>query len=89
MRACAARPAIFGAIFEHDVQHMSDPLRSLRFRWIIQGDWKLIVPHSGREPEARPELYNITGDPNEKLDLADREPDRRATLAAELDAWWK
>ncbi len=32
-------------------------------RWVIDEEWKLIVPHSGREPKAKPELYKIVEDP--------------------------
>jgi arylsulfatase A-like enzyme len=82
------RDAIFGEIFEHDVQHMTDPVASLRFRWIISGDWKLIVPHPGREPEASIELFHITDDPHEERNLAGERPEVVARLQRQLDAWW-
>ena len=29
-----------------------DPSSSLRFRWVVAGDWKLIVPDRRNEPAA-------------------------------------
>ncbi len=87
--AVASREAIFGEIFEHDAQHASDPLASLRFRWIISGRWKLIAPYAAREPDAPIELFDLTTDPHELQNLADRNPDLVAELTKKLDAWWR
>lgn len=87
-KAVAGRKAIFGEIFEHDIQHMTDPVASLRYRWVIDGEWKLIVPHAGREPKAKPELFHITADPFEEQNLAEAQPDRVRELTAEIDRWW-
>ncbi|MEZ5940913.1 MAG: sulfatase [Planctomycetaceae bacterium] len=86
--AVEKRKAIFGEILEHDIQHMTDPVASLRFRWVIDGEWKLIVPHAGREPNAEVELFHITEDPFEKHNLAATEAARVKALTAEIDAWW-
>ncbi|QDU37460.1 Arylsulfatase precursor [Maioricimonas rarisocia] len=86
--AVADRDAIFGEIFEHDIQHMTDPAASLRFRWVIEGDWKLIVPHEGREPNAPIELYNLDEDPHETENEAAEYPELVAKLRERLDAWW-
>lgn len=81
----AARDATFGEIFAHDVADIDDPSRSLLFRWIVQGDWKLIVPTKvGRAPE----LYEITADPAESANLAAENPPRVRALRRRLDAWW-
>ncbi|MBX3440046.1 MAG: sulfatase-like hydrolase/transferase, partial [Planctomycetaceae bacterium] len=87
--AVSKRQAIYGEIFEHDIQHMTDPVPSLRFRWIIEGQWKLIVPHSGREPSAAVELYRITQDDTEERNAARDYPEVVADLTSKLDAWWK
>ena len=87
--AVAARPALFGELFEHDVLDMDDPKESLQFRWIIRGDWKLIVPNPIRKPKSTKELFHLAADPHERVNLADREPDRVAKLATDLDRWWK
>lgn len=87
-KAVTARDAIFGEILEHDIQHMTDPVASLRFRWIIEGDWKLIVPHAGREPDAPTELYNLAQDPHEEKNVAEEHPELVERLEARIDDWW-
>ncbi|WP_013629205.1 sulfatase family protein [Rubinisphaera brasiliensis] len=87
-KAVAAREAIYGEIFEHDIQHMTDPEPSLRFRWMIDGYWKLIVPHPAREPEAKVELFNLQNDPWEEKNLADKHPERVKQLTRMLNDWW-
>ncbi len=84
----AARNAIFGEILEHDIQHMTDPVASLRFRWVIEGKWKLIVPHAGRVPDAAVELFDILADPWEAHEVSAAHPDVVKQLRAQLDAWW-
>ncbi|MEW4527441.1 sulfatase [Maioricimonas sp. JC845] len=84
----AERKAIFGEIFEHDIQHMTDPAASLRFRWVIEGDWKLIVPHREREPDAPVELFNLAEDPHETKNLAAEHPELVKELTEKLNAWW-
>ncbi len=86
--AVAKRQAIYGEIFEHDIVDMTDPVASLRFRWIIDGQWKLIVPHPGREPNAKTELFRITQDYDEERDAAGDYPEVVEELTAKLDAWW-
>lgn len=82
----APRNTIFGEIFAHDVADVDEPGKSLQHRWIIDGTWKLIVP---AKEGARPELYDLGNDPEERQDLATREPDRVRTLLARLDRWWQ
>ncbi len=86
--AVESRTAIFGEIFEHDIQHMTDPVASLRFRWIIDGEWKLIVPHAGREPDAKPELYRIAQDEFEEREASQDYPEVVERLTAKLNDWW-
>ena len=86
--AVANRDAIFGEIFEHDIQHMTDPVASLRFRWVIKGEWKLILPHAGREPRAVTELFHITTDPHEQQNLATKRPQLVGQLTKRINDWW-
>jgi len=86
--AVASREAIFGEILEHDIQHMTDPEPSLRFRWVIDGYWKLILPHDAREPNAEIELYNLQNDPWEETNLAEKHPKRVQQLTEKLNNWW-
>ncbi|WP_459557213.1 sulfatase family protein [Lacunimicrobium album] len=86
--AVASRNAIYGEILEHDIVDMNNPAASLRFRWIIDGDWKLIVPVKSREPKAQIELFNIQSDPTELKNLAAQNSQRVQQLQQKLDAWW-
>ena len=85
----AARKHVFGEILEHDVYDIARPAASLRYRWVNDGQWKLILPHAERVPDGPVELYHITEDPDELKNLAASEPDRVAELRQVLDAWWK
>ncbi|TWT31515.1 sulfatase family protein [Blastopirellula retiformator] len=87
-KAVAARDAIYGEIFEHDVRAMDDPVKSLRFRWVIEGPWKLIVPYAPNEPNEKIELFNVVNDPTEETNLAAEQPELVKRLQAKLDAWW-
>jgi uncharacterized sulfatase len=87
--AVTARKAIYGEIFTHDSVNLEVPSASLRWRWIIEGDYKLIVPHAANEPDARMELYRISTDVNERKDVVLTRPAVATELAAKLDAWWK
>lgn len=87
-KAVSSRKRIFGEILEHDIQHMTDPVASLRFRWVIEGKWKLIVPHPDREPDAPVELFDILADPHEQQNLAADNAQVASDLTAKIDSWW-
>lgn len=80
-----ARDQIYGDIYAHDEVDIDVPATSLKFRWTIDGEWKLILPAAGG---AAPELYHITEDPYEKNDLAADHPDRVAELTLSINEWW-
>ena len=86
--AVARRQAIFGECFTHDAVDIDDPASSLRYRWSIAGDWKLIVPHRLNVPQGEIELYNLAADPNEEKNLARQEQSKVEVLRKQLDAWW-
>ena len=75
--AVARREAVFGEVFTHNAVDLDRPASSLRFRWVVEGDWKLIVPDPHNEPRAAVELFDLAGDPSESTNLAGREPVRR------------
>ena len=79
-----ARGPVFGATFTHDVVDIDDPSASLRHRWMVDGQWKLIVPAADQPVE----LYDVESDPFETSDGADRQPDRVRGLRRVLDEWW-
>lgn len=87
-KAVAARKTLFGECFTHNAVDLHKPAANLRWRWVIEGDWKLIVPAKQNEPDAPIELFNLAADPHEMRNLAAAEPTRVTKLRAQLDAWW-
>jgi uncharacterized sulfatase len=87
-KALAARKTIYGECFTHEASDLNDPAANLRWRWMVDGDYKLIVPDRKNEPDAVVELYQIKVDPHEEKNLAAEEPKRVEELRAKLDAWW-
>lgn len=87
--ARSGRHAIFGECFTHNANDLDEPRANLRWRWIVRGDWKLIVPNPTIEREATAELYHLSTDPNENDNLIDREPQLATSLRTELDGWWR
>jgi len=88
-QAIAARPAIFGEIFTHNAVDIHEPSSSLRYRWVVAGDWKLIVPDPGNVPDGVVELYDVVHDPQESRNLAGTEQARVKELERRLSSWWK
>lgn len=76
---------LYGEIFEHDVADIDAPAKSLLYRWVIDGDWKLILPVDGKHPE----LFAIKTDPSETKNVAAAHPEVVAALTKKLDDWWK
>jgi uncharacterized sulfatase len=88
--AVAARKTLAGECFTHNAVDLNDPAKNVRHRWIIDGNWKLIVPHvaADKDGPGKPELYDLAADPHEKMNrIADR-PDVAAALRKKLDRWW-
>jgi len=86
--AVVSRRAIFGEIFTHNAVDIHRPSTSLRYRWTVAGDWKLILPDHRNEPDATVELYNLAADPDESKNLAEQDPSKVAELTRLVDAWW-
>ena len=87
-QALVARKSMVGEIFTHNSMDLEKPAASLRWRWIIDGDYKFILPDGHNEPDAKPELYKIVTDPDEKADLASSERAVVEALTKKLNAWW-
>jgi len=85
----ASRPALFGEIFEHTAVDIAKPAANLQYRWVVEGNWKLILPFEPNVKDAKPELYDVSRDPSETANLAAKHPDKVAELTKKLDAWWK
>ncbi len=87
--AVSARKTLYGECFTHNFVDIQTPATSLRWRWIIDGHTKLIVPHRANQPDDVVELYDLAADPTEEKNLAGQQPERVQTLQAKLDAWWR
>ncbi len=84
----AARKTLFGECFTHNAVDLAKPAASLRWRWMIDSTWKLIVPAKQNEPDAVVELFDLAADPKETKNLASSEADRVVKMRTQLDAWW-
>ena len=95
--ALKARPFVAGQNSTHDILELGRPAASLRYRWLVAGDLKLIVSSglktggtqqgSGDAIEP-PRLFDLKADPGELKDLAAARPDDVKRLTALLDGWW-
>ena len=56
--------------------------------WVIEGDWKLILPDPTNEPGSSIELYNVVDDPFETKDRAAEHPDKVEHLTRQINDWW-
>jgi uncharacterized sulfatase len=86
-KAVAARTAVFGEVFEHNAVDVHNPAANLQYRWVVDGRWKLILPHAPNVT-GQPELYDLSNDPDETADLAAKHPDVVADLTRKVDGWW-
>ena len=87
--AVTDRKEIFGEALAHDIADVDHPTRSLKYRWVIRDQWKLIVPERRNVPKGEIELYDLSSDPHEKHNLAEKQPDVVEELRRRLDQWWK
>jgi uncharacterized sulfatase len=87
-KAVASRRVLYGECFTHNFVDLNLPSSSLKWRWIIEGHTKLILPNIANQPKDVEELYDLEADPKEEKNLAKQMPDRLLDLATKLDAWW-
>jgi arylsulfatase A-like enzyme len=80
------RESIFGEIFEHDEIDIHKASPGLLHRWCIHGNWKLIVPKSGKLEDS--ELYFLKEDPFEKKNLVSVKREIAEKLHQEINQWW-
>ncbi len=86
--ALRSRPFIAGQNSTHDIVQIGNPASSLRYRWMVAGDWKLIVSSGLNGATEPPRLFNLKQDAEELHDLAAAQPARLAELQKLLDGWW-
>ncbi len=87
--AVSARKAIYGECFTHNFVDLQKPASSLKWRWMIEGHTKLILPNKANQPDDVIELYDLKADPTEEKNLAAERGDEVKALTSKLDAWWK
>jgi uncharacterized sulfatase len=87
-RALSHRKAIFGECFTPKAVDLANPAASLGWRWMIQGNWKLIVPDSHNRPNDKVELFDLAADPREEHNLAGEHADVVKSMTGAMNAWW-
>ena len=90
--ALAKRKSTYGAIYLHNAVDIHKPSANLTYRWLINGDWKLILPHkenvtnkAKHKGTGEIELYNLAKDPHERNNLAKARQGRTKRLAKQLN----
>lgn len=87
-KAVAARKTIFGECFTHNSNDLDRPEKSLRWRWMIDGNTKLIVPNAAIEVKAETELYDLETDPFEVNNLFTSRNGSVLEMKKKIDSWW-
>lgn len=82
------RKAIFAEAYNHDIQTVEEPTRSLEYRVGLNYPWKLILPDPTNLPDLPIELFNIAQDPMETNNQASTHPEEVDRLQQQVDAWW-
>lgn len=95
------RDAIYGSIFIHTSEDVERPEPNLKYRWMISGRYKIVVPYAPNRAKPiwegmkdirwmkdAPELFDIAADPEETSDLAAAQPETLRRLMAKLNRWW-
>ena len=91
------RESVFGESFAHDIADLNNPEASLLYRWCIHGKWKLLLTYDGEvnryksthpRTEKRPQLFDLSNDPQELKNVADEHPDVVVDLAKKIADWY-
>jgi arylsulfatase A-like enzyme len=92
------RKMIFGENFDHTIEDVEDPEASLLSRWVIRGDYKLLLTYDGASgskygrkalpKDPQPQLFNLTADPHEKINLATKKPELAKELSGLIHDWY-
>ena len=95
--ARSKRETIFGVCHSTHNMTVGDPDDTLQYLWAIEGDWKLLVRYNGKDTsnyknlhiwdKVPVRLYNLTEDPHEKNNLADKHPEIVERLRAKIAGW--
>ena len=91
------RDHIFGESFAHDIVDISDHEKTLLYRWVIKGNYKLLLTYDGQvgryksthpRTEKRPQLFDLSKDPAENNNIAKDHPEKVAELAKMIHEWY-
>ena len=89
------RDTLFGESFAHDIADIQNPQASLLYRWVIRGHDKLLLTYDGAPGKMKyppvsgeAQLYDLRGDPDEKINLASQKPDLVQQLSGLLTNWY-
>lgn len=82
------RTAIFGECFTHNAVNIQKPAASLRFRWIVEGNWRLVVPSTNLQPIESTQLFDLAKDPAESNDVSLKHPEVVKKMDERLNEWW-
>ena len=76
---------------------LGTPDDTLQYLWCVEGEWKLLVRHHGKDTtryqvlhgwdKSPVHLYHLKEDPHEQNDLATAHPDIVADLRRKIEAW--
>ena len=85
--------AVFGEIFPGDASSFRHPERDIAYRWVRQGNFKLIVPHAEKGQPwgnylSESALYDLAQDAGETKNLIRNNEAKTKHLQRLLDAWW-
>lgn len=92
------RDEVFGESYAHDVADLDDLERSLLYRWVIAGRWKLLLSYDGKvnryaavhdRTNAVPALYDLLDDPFESHNVAAQHADVVKELNQKLNDWYE
>jgi uncharacterized sulfatase len=89
------RDTIFGEGFGHDIPDPDDAVKGRLSRWCIEGKWKLLLSDPGdpgTRPDAKydtelPQLFDLSVDPAETKNLAEKHPETVKRLTEKIDRW--
>ena len=76
---------VFGAIYPGDATSLGQPSRHVLARWVRSGNFKLIAPAT---PDLPLQLFDLSEDPDETVNLAPTHAGLVKTLKQLLDRWW-
>lgn len=87
---------MFGEVYPGDATALGRPAGDIAYRWVRQGDLKLIVPHghANKAPWGgyltKAALFDVRRDPDEAVDLSGKSEysAELARLRRLLDDWW-